>query len=456
MTNVGYANHIAIEGSDIPNLTAHKNPHRNYLFEEGLSHFSHPKTTPKDAGITPFWKFVDPENAHKERPLVDVGFLMNHMNEQHITQGNTYGKGLFYHWDFAHFSNMGNDVVDYMHTMHNNDFFVPGMIFANLLYADYYVGRAGIASYNLANPRTYWAHSAAFSMGLIRANLGAFVGLGGLLYSYEYLYRYGVPFVPNLFNEYIMSKPNPAAAAADFPIANLLNPEVADFSRDNTNLATRPEFSIFRIRDPSVNGWKNSWEPGQNTIVARVTSCLFPALGGLIWHGNARRFCFHFGFLATYGFFYELHRVTGNGAPSRFYIYNHMQRKADLAARTGSLLPRTNDKQIDRDTGLMPEVQHDKYLNLQHSTTLEFIYENGAGGDNFPMVPGRFQLPNPYFNFKKAMAGVSSWTGGATDRNIGEKKFRFKNETWVLPGVVTAATSVSDRDDGIKLFVHGL
>jgi len=461
-TNAGYGNHIICEqekyGGEAPTYTRHPNPHRNYLMKEGLHPACVPKEKAVDSGITPFYNFLDPNNAHKvEKPLIDVSYITSSLNEQHITQGNTYGKGLWFHWDYAHFSSMGKDSVDYLHTMHNNDFFAPGMIMANMLYLDTYIGRAGIASTNLTNPRTIWAHSAAFSMGLIRANVATFIGLGGMLYSYEYLYRYGVPAVPNFFNEYIMSKPNPAAAAADFPIANLLNPDTADFSRDNKDLATRPEFSIFRIRDPSVNGWKQSWEPGQNTFAARMASCVFPALGGLIWHGNHRRFIFHFGILSTFAGMYELNRVSGNQASSRLYIYNQMQRKADLAARTGSLMPSTSEKQVDRDTGLMPDVHQSKFMNYNHSASIDFTFENGAGGDNFPMVPGRIQVPNPYFNFRKAVSNISSWTGNAdTDRNAGERQFRYKNDTWLLPSVVTAATSVGSADRAPKLYVAGL
>eukprot|EP00658_Telonema_sp_P-2_P081581 TRINITY_DN8402_c0_g1_i2.p1 TRINITY_DN8402_c0_g1~~TRINITY_DN8402_c0_g1_i2.p1 ORF type:complete len:158 (-),score=42.48 TRINITY_DN8402_c0_g1_i2:278-751(-) len=121
------------------------------------------------------------------------------------------------------------------------------------------------------------------------------------------------------------------------------------------------------------------------------------------------------------------------------------------------LMPSTSEKQVDRDTGLMPDVHQSKFMNYNHSATVDFTFENGAGGDNFPMVPGRIQVPNPYFNFRKAIANISSWTGDANgDRNAGERQFRYKNDTWLLPSVVTAATSVGSADKAPKLYVAGL
>lgn len=192
----------------------------------------------------------------------------------------------------------------------------------------------------------------------------------------------------------------------------------------------------FKIRDPSTNGWVRAWEEGQSTYLARLVSNMWIPVGAAFFTGSFKRFHFNSGVALTAGFIYETVRTYGSGV-NRENLKDKFQRENDRQGATGSL-DLTLRKQPDYATGLMPNELNTKYVNSNQSTLREFGWVENCF-DNLPL--GSF--------WRKEVNHRYNWTFERT--STGERKYKYRNETWELPLSMLDARSSTDVFDKVKV-----
>lgn len=291
--------------------------------------------------------FVTPNNATiTNKPQIDCFSPPSTIREDHWYRTHGHGVGFWMHNSLNHFI-MTPEAVPYTDSYSTWDMCKYMFGIMNAVYCNWYIGRMGAGSLNPVNPRTRWAHSIVFWMGLIRTNLAWAVGVCGYFYGYEFLYTY-VPF--------------------------------------------------FRINDPTPEGWKNVYAEGQTTYMARYAACIFPGLGYIIWKGALKKSAFWFSFAAWNAMYYELARVnTFQGTLYFLGFENSLDN--DKFKKLGQFTPEV-DRRIDPDTAKPYWVASYQNLRLSHSEIVDNIWKN----KNHDYCPGASQsciVPNPWFNFQK-------------------------------------------------------
>lgn len=321
--------------------------------------------------MTFFYSYRDRANARKpNRPVVDVSAPLNTLDEAHQarrfgTQKVAYGFISLNEFVGTH------EEVPYTDTHHTSEIAQLWMLAMNVWWVNNFIARSQSSGAASGNPRTKFAWSIAFSMGFIRLNIASLLGAGGYFYSYEYLYTHG------------------------------------------------PD--CFRIRDPTPNGWKRSWEDGQSTYAARAVASIFPALGYAFYQGRWKKASFFFGLTLATSLYYEYARINVSSGTRLFYSYMANQESTRQAA-WGTLAPNLKHR-VDPDTHKNESVGQFQLFRITSGTLQNTIWEN-ASHDNVPFLKSGKKFPNPYFNWQKAA------------QNFNDKPWKVKNDMWQMPTVL--------------------
>lgn len=296
-----------------------------------------------------FWyNYVDPAHKNTVRPIVDVSAPFNVLDETHQARKFGVQKVAFNFLSLNEFIGARED-VPYTESHHTSEIVRLWVAALNVWYANYYIARGQVSGNAVGNPRTRFAWTIAFCMGMIRVNLAGLVGAGGYFYTYEYLYTHG-----------------PKA---------------------------------FQIRDPTPNGWKRAWEEGQSGYLARAVASIFPPLGYAIFMGRWKKAGFWFTATLLTSLYYEYARQYILSGTRLFYSYLANQ-ESERQAAWGSLAPRLKHR-VDPDTNRNESVAQFKYFRIASGTLQNTVWEN-CTHETQPLVHHGIQIPNPYFNWAKA------------------------------------------------------
>lgn len=316
------------------------------LVEAGLNDRDRFEKMRKEHKMTLYYKFLNPENAKKfDRPVVDVSMPRNLLDErdQIRSDNGVFNKGAYFSLNPGHIGGV-QEPSPYVHTHHNSDFMIYGYIGSTTLFLNWYVSRTQLGGSILGHPHTQWAHNIVFGAGIIRAFLATTIGLGGALYTYEYLYTHA-PY--------------------------------------------------FKIRDPSTNGWTRPWEEGQSTFAARALSMAFFPLGASFFTGTFKRFHFNYAVSLVMGMGYELARYSASSY--RFNLHDKMTKENDKQGAAGSLGVEMR-KNTDYTTGIMKHELNIKYANANQSTLRELGWVDSCF-DNMPLTSAFRKERNHRFNW---------------------------------------------------------
>ncbi|AAZ10550.1 uncharacterized protein TEOVI_000793400 [Trypanosoma equiperdum] len=298
--------------------------------------------------------FVDPENAKRERPVVDVSAPYNPLDETHQIRKLGVQKLAIGFLSLNGFTG-AHEEVPYTDSMSTYECVRYGMIGLNVWFANFFLVRAGNSGSPVGHPRTRFAWNIAFLMGIIRVNLAGIVGIGGYFYSYEWLYTHG-----------------PA---------------------------------MFRIKDPSPNAYKRAWDEGQSCYLSRAAACIFPPLGYAIFMGRWKKTAFWFVFTLAMSMQYEYARHYILPGMRLFYSFQ-ANRETQRQANWGSLAP-VLEHRVDPDTNRNASVAASRYMRITQGPLQDTIWAN-ATHENLPFHRYGMKLPNPYYNWQKAPQGYNS------------------------------------------------
>eukprot|EP00759_Apiculatamorpha_spiralis_P033492 PhF_6_TR3480/c0_g1_i1/m.5110 len=290
--------------------------------------------------------YADPKY---EKPVVDLMAPITQTKRSDWgTKGAQYGSILVNSLNHV----LGvKEEVPYTDTYSTADLFIYGWVVANLWSFTYFMARLSAGCHNYLNPRTKWAHNMIFYSMVFRCNLSYIIGGGGYLYSYEYLYTY----VPGV-----------------------------------------------KIDDPSIEGWKDGWKPGQSTFLARNIASLwiFPAHWAYTrtWRRSVMWWC-------QVNFYNNLWEF------GRCFIWNNPQMLgANLSAfkekegRLGSLVPPAK-MDVDPDTMRTYNASTSEFQKFGSKGKFQEEMWEHLGHDTYPFNRKGTKIPNPYHNPMRSPQG---------------------------------------------------
>eukprot|EP00744_Colponema_vietnamica_P000376 GILI01000662.1.p1 GENE.GILI01000662.1~~GILI01000662.1.p1 ORF type:complete len:207 (+),score=46.41 GILI01000662.1:94-621(+) len=159
-------------------------------------------------------------------------------------------------------------------------------------------------------------------------------------------------------------------------------------------------------------------------------------VGAAFFTGSLKRFHFYTGLALFYSVSYETIRTFASGM-NKMNLKDRFMRESDKQGATGSLDLGLH-KQVDYATGLLPNELNTKYVNSNQSTLREFGWVENCF-DNLPM--GSF--------WRKEANHRYNWTFERT--STGERKYKYKNESWELPLTILDARSSTEVYDKVKV-----
>ncbi|EKF33103.1 hypothetical protein MOQ_003036 [Trypanosoma cruzi marinkellei] len=336
---------------------------------------------PQEPHKMTFWhSYIDPSNSEKERPVVDVSAPYNPLDETHQVRKLGVQKLPYGFISMNAFTGVMEEVpyTDSMHTYECVKWWMGGL---NIWFVNWFLARSANSFGAVGNPRTKFAWNLALLLGVARVNIAGLIGIGGYFYSYEWLYTHG---------------PWP-----------------------------------FRIRDPSLNGWKKAWSDGQSCYMARAVASIFPPLGYAFFMGRWKKTNFWFMLLLAAGLQYEYARQYIFSGNRLFYSFE-ANKELNRQANWGSLMPVLAHR-VDPDTNRNASAAQFRYFRITSGTMQDTIWEN-AVHENLPLARFALRLPNPYFNWQKAPQAYN------------DKPYLRKNDLWEMPQVMNAQMCSSTMD----------
>ncbi|EPY30747.1 hypothetical protein AGDE_09286 [Angomonas deanei] len=272
--------------------------------------------------MTLYQKYVDPNHKNTKRPVVDVSAPFNVLDETHQSRRFGTQKMGAGHLSLAAFTGT-HEEVPYTETYHNTALVAWWMTVLNTFHFNKFVSDS-LNSHTAPHPRVKGAMNIAFLMSFIRINIAGLIGTVGYFYSYEYLYTHGP--------------------------------------------------SLFRINDPTPNGWKKAWQEGQSCYAARAVASIFPALGYAFFMGRWKKAAFWYGAVLVAGEYYEYARVNVLSGTRLFYSFLAAQ-DSERQAAWGSLTPNLKHR-VDPDTNRNESVAQFRYLRLTSSPLQDQVWES--------------------------------------------------------------------------------
>jgi hypothetical protein len=337
-------------------------------------------------------EFRNPQHAHKDhKPLVDLGHIHSNMVEKHWFKSNGRGKATdfvgIWSWNAPwHWVQHPEEGGAYTQSYSTRECCYAWYGITMAWWLNYHAGKYSAGNVNSFNPRTRWAHTVVFWMGLTRLHLAFLVGICGYFYSYEFLYTYVPPF---------------------------------------------------KIRDPSPEGWKRCIDDGQSTFLARMVACIFPGLGTAIWRGSWKKSYIMAGFCCSHSIWYEFCRPFFMGSVLAMNYQNGLTNDRD--GRLGNLMPEL-ERRIDPDTDRAFWVSTRPFIRLAHGRAYDPDTPDAVvhmGHDYLPFREMNLQIRSPYYNWQKA------------SQEFKDSPMRYKSQTFKLPNPLEARvlSGAMDRHD---------
>jgi len=349
----------------------HRTIQQDILESEGRKNYGTPTQFDADEKHSMTWtySFVDPNRDRSHRPTVDVSAPMNSMDESHRARKYGIQKAGIGFRSMNAWTGVKEE-VPYAESHHTSELAKWGVLGSLTTWFNIYIARNMTGNVQIGHPRMFAAWNVALFAGLTRITAASILGSYGYFYSYEFLYTY----VPG-----------------------------------------------FQIRDPSPNGWKRGYDEGQSTFAARAAACLFPAAANWLYTGSRRSVYTWFSVALFASIQWEYARIyvmPGNRLFYNFLAEKDLNRQSNFGSLAGTL-----KRRADSDTGKMEGVHQNKYVRNLNGALQDSMWDN-LTPDLMPLHRGGRKIPNPYFNWQKAVQGTHA------------NRLERKNDLWKLPPVM--------------------